>query len=218
MNNLTICIDMDGVIVNFTKQVCKMIKNVFDINLNYDDVKKPRIDLLIRPYLTEKLHGKSEKEFEQLFSDKIFSPGFFLSLEPYKDAIEAVKMLNSLGHKIIFLTKASDWKYCSSEKVEWLNKYFGDMDYSLIMVSHMNDKHMIKCDCLIDDDPRALVNLSPYYGICIERPWNKEFRKKTYEGITAKSMKEAAEWLIENKEFMSSTDRGGIDAPKSKES
>lgn len=224
---MKLCIDMDGVIANFTERAIMMTDRVYKLKLTCDDLRETRIGNLIRNRLLDRtyneqvgftgivanLHSMVDEEKE--IYKKICPKGFFASLSPYPNAIEAVKSLDNAGHEIIFLTKPLEWKHSSSEKIEWLNEYFNDIRYSVIMVSDMSSKHMIQCDCLIDDDPRALVKLPPYHGICIARPWNKEFREKSYEGIVANSMAEAAEWLLANEDFMSLSDKGGFDAPKS---
>ena len=218
-NKLKICVDMDGVLANFTQNAVLMANTLWNLELTYDSITEPQIGKLI----INELYKRAKKDYDLSgFEDNIYKKlcpkGFFFYLDPYPNAIKAVKNLYEAGHEIIFLTKPLEWKYSSSEKIAWLDKYFGDIKYSIIMVSDMSSKYMIQCDCLIDDDPRALVKLPPYHGICIARPWNKEFREKMYEGIVVDSMEAAANWLLENQEFMSLPDRGGIDAPKSNKS
>lgn len=212
---MKLCVDMDGVIANFTGRACMVASEAFGINLTYNEVIEARISTLIKDKL--KLAERELPSDKEIY-EKLCPPGFFGSLNDYPDAVEGVKRLYCAGNKIIFLTKPLEWRHSSSEKIDWLKKHFSDIEYSVIMVSDMSSKYMVQCDCLIDDDPRALEKLPPYHGICIARPWNEEFRLKQYEGIVVGSMAAAADWLLENQEFMSLPDRGGIDAPKSNKS
>lgn len=210
---LKICIDMDGVIAKFTEEAIKTIKTSFDVDIKEEDITFPKISDIVWPLL-------SDKEDKAIGSDRklmdyICDPGFFFRLNPYEDAIESINKLHSEGHSIIFLTMPLEWRDSSSCKVRWLKKYFPDMDYSVMMVSDMSSKGMVDCDVLIDDDPRALASKDPHRGICIARPWNKEYRENGYEGIVKEGIKEAAEWILDNRELLALSDIGGIDAPKS---
>ena len=216
---MRICIDLDGVIANFTDSAIMMTEREYGIKFKYEDFKVPNIGYMITKYFQDQnmfmgLYGTKTPSRKEIYS-KICPPGFFYNLAPFPGAIQAVKDLYNDGHEIIFLTLPLNWDTCSKEKEDWLNAYFHDIEYSIIMVSSPKIKNRVQCDCLIDDDPYALGKMAPHHCICIERPWNEEFREKTYEGISAASMREAADWLIDNKEFMSMHDKGGVDAPKS---
>jgi 5'(3')-deoxyribonucleotidase len=76
--------------------------------------------------------------------------GFFLELEPIANAINSVKHLQSLGHKIYFLT-APSYKnaHCYSEKRLWIEKFFGlEICKNLIIAEN---KSLVIGDYLIDD-------------------------------------------------------------------
>ena len=82
------------------------------------------------------------------------------------------------------------------------------------MVSDMESKHLISANVFIDDDPRALASMDRYSSICIEQPWNEEYREKSYEGFCCKNIFDAALFIRENKKFFMQLDKGGLDAPK----
>lgn len=76
--------------------------------------------------------------------------GFFLELAPIVDAIDSVKHLRALGHKIYFLT-APSYKnpHCYTEKRLWIEKYFGlEICKNLIIAEN---KSLVMGDYLIDD-------------------------------------------------------------------
>ena len=76
--------------------------------------------------------------------------GFFLELQPIVDAINGVRHLQDLGHKIYFLT-APSYKnpHCYTEKRLWIEKHFGlDICKNLIIAEN---KSLVMGDYLIDD-------------------------------------------------------------------
>jgi 5'(3')-deoxyribonucleotidase len=210
---MKICIDMDGTIANFSDLAIRKVRSNFGIEIKNEELEVPNIGKITWDKMTGQQRS-GYKSYLDLYKF-ICPPGFFRELNPFLGATNAVKELYNIGAKIIFLTKPLDWTYSTQEKMDWLNIYFKDIEYSVIMVNDMTSKSMIDCDILIDDDPLALMKLPPYNGICIERPWNKEFREKAYTGISVKEMYDASEFIIKNFEFMSQKDKGAFDAPKS---
>lgn len=87
-------------------------------------------------------------------------PGLFALMEPVKGAIEAVKTLAE--HYDVFILSTAPWKNPSawSDKVEWVNKYLGDVFYKRIILTHRKDLCM--GDYLIDD--RAKNGASEFCG------------------------------------------------------
>ena len=207
---MKIGIDMDGVIARFTMRAIENCKKVFGLEVIYDEIRIPQFANMIWDQLTVEQQANYPTK-GHLYND-LCPPGFFEELEPFPGAIQAVKDLYSAGHKIIFLTKPLEWKYSAPEKIAWLKYFFSDIEYRVIMVSDMTCKHLVGVDVLVDDDPRALIKLPPYHGICISQPWNKEFREKSYNGIVAEDFRAAAQFLLNNEKMMGWFDKGGLDA------
>lgn len=175
---MKIAIDMDGVLCDFVGSANKKIKELWNIDVKYEEVcGYSYADTLIKKGVT--------LSPQQIYGE-LMSPGLFRSLEPMPGAIEALKELVADGHSIIILTKilvtdrdSLGKRICSdhgvSEKLDWLAERLGDMPYSVIMVSRMEDKHLVNAHVLVDDDERALEHPSSI-TICMAHPWNETYR------------------------------------------
>jgi 5'(3')-deoxyribonucleotidase len=207
---MIIGIDMDGVIANFTGRAISEIKKEFNINLKYDEITENKMGAFIWDLLLEE-EKKRVKGIGHIY-EYICPPKFFSELEPYENSIESIKRLYNDGNQIVFITKPLEWRYCTEEKIEWLKKYFSDIEYTVIMISKMEDKVLINIDIMIDDDERVLSKFNKKNIICIAQPWNKEFREKFFEGFVAKGIKEAIDYILENKEYLSLLDKEAFNA------
>jgi 5'(3')-deoxyribonucleotidase len=177
---MQIAIDMDGVLCDFIGSANKKIKELFDIDIKYEEV--------CGYSYADTLKKKGVDIPAQEFYQKLMQPGLFRELAPMPGAIEALKELAAEGHEIVILTKilvldrnSQGKRICSdhgvSEKLDWLAENLGDMPYSVIMVSGMKDKHLVNTHVIVDDDERALEHPTAI-TICMAHPWNAEYRRK----------------------------------------
>ena len=76
-------------------------------------------------------------------------PGFFALMDPMPGAIEAVKKLSQ--HYEVFILSTAPWKNPSSwsDKRIWMEKFFGDIFFKRIILTHRKD--LVMGDYLIDD-------------------------------------------------------------------
>ena len=79
-------------------------------------------------------------------------PGLFALMDPLPGAIEAVKCLSKVYD--VFILSTAPWNNPSawSDKLLWVKKYFGDVFYKRIILTHRKDLCM--GDYLIDDRPK----------------------------------------------------------------
>lgn len=81
------------------------------------------------------------------------TPGIFKLMEPLPGAIDAVKKLSD--HYDIYILSTAPWDNHGawSDKIEWIKKYFGDDEnsvlYKKLILSH--HKHLNRGSVLIDD-------------------------------------------------------------------
>lgn len=176
MINRIFC-DLDGVIVNFTKDCCKnhgveypkqvefsdqWLDTTCDIN--HTDPKK---------FLTVKCHGHD----------------FWANLEIFPWAYVIIAIVKASGREWRFLTKPTQDAGCYSGKYDWIKKYFPEDVKKLWIVN--GDKSLVcrgKGDLLIDD---KLENLntwkaaggSIYHWTEITPDWPKEKVQKRLDEL-----------------------------------
>jgi 5'(3')-deoxyribonucleotidase len=185
---LRVAIDMDGVLTDFGTPFRKKIKELYGIECNKEYVDARKLYSLLSPEQQELFNNHRE------LYGILCGPRFFLDLEPYPGAVEAVQSLYEAEYHIIFLTKPLNWDRSAPEKAEWLKKHFPNMNYDIIMVDSVKSKHIIDVDIIIDDDIRVLEGVELATKICIAQPWNKSIQNKF--GIVVADLKEAAEYII----------------------
>lgn len=101
----------------------------------------------------------------------LYEKGYFASLEPQKNVIDAVKVLmkNERDMDIYILSAyLTDSKYALEEKNEWLDKYLPDIraDKRIFLPCGENKKDYVpsglsKKDYLLDDYTKNLLNWDP---------------------------------------------------------
>ncbi len=166
--------DMDGTIVDFTKRSFERVNELYGIKLTIEDAYKPKTAQLVWERMTEEQKSKYG-DHRELYGE-ICNDGFFLELEPFDGAVEAVKKAARAGNEIVWITKVLNWERSAHEKDKWLAKYFGDIDYHKIFVDDRAAKGLINVDVIVDDDPIVLENIDGPIPIMIKQPWNHEVR------------------------------------------
>lgn len=91
-------------------------------------------------------------------------PGLFALMDPLPGAIEAVKRLSEVYD--VFILSTAPWNNPSawSDKLLWVKRYFGDIFYKRIILTHRKDLCM--GDYLIDD--RSKNGASEFCGEWIQ--------------------------------------------------
>lgn len=88
--------------------------------------------------------GKGKPHYDDI-------PGIFLHMEPMADAIEAVDILSK--HFDCYILSTSPWNNPTalSEKLEWVKKYFGEVFYKRMILTHHKNLCIQPGAWLIDD-------------------------------------------------------------------
>ena len=171
---------MDGTIVNFTTASFEKVNKLYGIKMTPEDARIPKTAQLVWERMSEEQRSKYS-DHRELYGE-ICDKGFFANLKPFTGAVEGVKEIAEMGWEIIFLTKILNWDRSASEKATWLNKYFPDMDYKIIMVDSVHSKHLIDADVFVDDDPRVLDGVKGL-SFCMSRPWNLDKQEMFYHVV-----------------------------------
>lgn len=118
---------------------------------------------------------KDRTEEERAAIDNIMNlPSFYLDLEPYEGAIDAVKEAVSMGHDVFFLS--APWvtnPTGASDKYAWVEKHFGlDLAKKLIL---SRDKTIVNGDVLFDDKhPISNKELASWIQVYVDAPYNRD--------------------------------------------
>jgi len=192
-NNMRIGVDMDGTVVDFTTASFNKVEELYGIKLTKDDAYKPKTAQLVWERMTEEQRARYT-DHRELYAE-ICDDGFFYTLKPFPDAVEAVKTMARAGHEIVWITKVLNWERSAHEKDKWLKQYFNDIDYHKIMVDSVHAKQLVNVDVIIDDDPRVLADIDGPIPIMMKQPWNDKVRGK-YE-FEVENMTEAADIVLQ---------------------
>lgn len=115
-----------------------------------NDINKKRVFLDMDNVLADFASGmeKAGPEFLSRYKpDEV--PGIFALMDPMPGAIDAVVRLAKKYD--VFILSTAPWNNPSawSDKLEWVKKYFGEVLFKRLIISHRKD--LLKGDYLIDD-------------------------------------------------------------------
>lgn len=156
---LTLLIDMDNVVANLLKKWLNVYNERYGDSLTPEQIN------------TWSLHKQATKCSPIEFYDIIGAPGFFADLEVMPHAVEVIRRLHDIGHKIYFLT-ATPYNNPTGgyDKCNWVQKHFSFLEADArARVIQAHHKHMVIGDLLFDDSP---ANLDAYPGTKIAMDWN----------------------------------------------
>jgi len=138
---LTILVDLDSTVVD--------LMSVWIASYNAEmapDDEEIDIDTMKGSFADATRSGKRVYEF-------LNREGWFRYLPELEGAIDAVKELHDLGHRIVVCTSPGKSEWAPSDKFRWVAEHmpFLKLPDDLIIA---HDKFMVKADVLIDDNPR----------------------------------------------------------------
>jgi 5'(3')-deoxyribonucleotidase len=149
--SLTILLDVDGVLADFSGATCALLQDLYNIQATVEQITQ--WDLLECFSLSETQKIEITRRWRE--------PGFCERLPTLPGAQAAVAELHKLGEVFAVtapLSKAPMWCH---EREQWLLGRFGiEPDH----VIHTSAKHLVRGDLFLDDKPesvRAWVNANP---------------------------------------------------------
>lgn len=177
---MTILLDMDGVITNFTLGACQLFNQDYSIVLkNW----KPGEYDVERQFVPEIPTSEFFEKLEEAGSD------FWFDLEPYDYAKELWDWCNSLADTY-FCTAPILAPECMVGKIQWLRKFTGDKKFDKYIIT----PYKFLCadpDTILIDDSDKKVNRFQLAGgevILVPRIWNLDYKNvgNTFEIIKNK--------------------------------
>jgi 5'(3')-deoxyribonucleotidase len=155
-------IDLDGVVANFTLGWIGFYNRDFGTELVVEDSKRWND-------LVNLTHFENIGEFWKWSSD-LDGRSVFWHLEPFPDAVEALRSLVDTGHQVVVITTKP--RFAVADTYEWIEKHGIPAAETHIL----EDKWLVECDVYLDDGPHVLPGLvanRPEATVCrYVRPWN----------------------------------------------
>lgn len=192
---IRIGIDVDNVIVDFSKKFVDEFNNVTGKNLSREDLTKWNLKDVVDELYNGEIDGEIANEL--LFS------GVLMNNMEFKDT--AKETLFEMHHndliEIVIITALHE--SLIEKRVQWFKEEFSDIDYELHFETKKSVVHKNNpIDYLIDDGIHNLDELAEYIPrencICIEEPYNIG---SNY--VTVKTLEDAYEYIL-NKEKIDS--------------
>ena len=157
---MTFGVDIDEVLRALLPSMVKIYNTGFHTNLTVDDVKDYDVETSFP--LTKNLSISAKDYFFKCHARELF-----LETPVIKGAREALKILSDYG-EVVIITR----QFGTENKIyalEWLEKF--KMPYDGICF--VNDKSVIKCDYLIDDNVDNFKHCDVKGAVLITAPYNK---------------------------------------------
>lgn len=157
MGKPVLLLDMDEVVVDFTRAWIDRFREKTGISLNREDWEAWDLKRILPD---DVFHG---------FVATLREPGFFRHLPPMDGAIEGIKELNE-QYDIVFLTASSQYAY--NDKYHWIEEHLSFVNKPNLILTHRKD--LVIGDYLVDDAPHNLLQSPAKTKIIFDAPWNRK--------------------------------------------
>lgn len=172
---MIILVDMDDTIENLGLAWVDYLNRKYDKNVNWYDIRKWDMQIPYPDLTEEQIYGALNDE--ELWDN----------VTAKEDASHYLKKLMDEGNKVYIVT--ASWYTTILPKMErCLFKLFPFLTWSQVIV--VLDKHMIKGDILIDDNPLNLVG-GDYFGVLFTAPHNIEYDDSSTDIVRVDNWKSA---------------------------
>lgn len=191
MKNLTIGIDVDGVLRDNLGEMVRLYNESFNENLTVDDVTDYKTEKIF-PKIMEVTGDTSSHWFFQTHSKELFSDA-----KPFKNVTEDIKRLQEHAQVVIITYQKSYLN--KAQTLEWLEKCGIEPDG----IVFIKDKTLVHCDYLVDDNDWNFIGSHVKTGVLIDAPYNlgkdlSELKKQTHckRMVRAKDLHGFTEWFL----------------------
>lgn len=160
VRNFTIVSDIDDTIECLLDAWCDWLDKEYGLNVQPHQVKDWGMDLAF-PTLSD------EQIYEPLNLEE-----FWETVKPRKDAMIYLEKLYNEGYNI-YLCTSTHYKNVAMKYEIIIKRYFPYVDWDHVIIA--KDKHMIKCDYIIDDGVHNLIDCKNCIKILMTAPYNESF-------------------------------------------
>ena len=166
MKKKIVKVDIDGVIRNMTSAMCDIYNRDFNENVEPCDIVYYDVDMQF-PRIRSELGIPAAEYF---FKNNCKLVTYKLT-RPYNGVQEALKKLHDAGFHVVIVTWQSSYE-AKQQTLKFLNHF--KIPYDDICFTR--DKHIIKGDYIIDDNPEFLSNENETAKkIVISAPYNTSY-------------------------------------------
>lgn len=182
MGRITIAVDCDGVLADFSGKIVSEINLYCGSSHTVNDIKEFSIASSL---------NVSEERIRGIVSRK----GFCASIPQYDGAKNFISVLQKYGD-VIVCTSPYDSKHWIKERLVWLKSEL-DIDSNHVMFCPSGFKRLFAADILIEDKLSTCVEwvnarIGDRLSILVDRPWNQSVlghnrvsRHSTFESIVS---------------------------------
>lgn len=192
-------IDVDNVIVDFSKKFVDEFNNSTGKNLKREDLNKWNLKEVVNEIYSGEIDGE--------IANELLVSGVLTTNMDFKETARETlfEMHDNDSVEIVIITALHESLIESRKK--WFKDEFSNIDYELHFETKKSIVHKNNpIDYLIDDGLHNLDELSKYIPvencICIEEPYNRES-----DYITVKTLKDAYEYILD-REKINSKEKG----------
>jgi len=165
---MIIGVDVDGVVADLHQAWLTRYNVEFEDNVRTKDVTDWGIHKFVKPEAQKRIY------------EYLHDPSLYLGVQPIEGALDGIRELHSLGHKIVFISNCNI--PMASAKGKWL-EYNGFLKHGPLIpivggaIRH-GFKKLISVDVLIDDYQENLKDIpgAPVLFTNDQTPWNHEWR------------------------------------------
>jgi len=161
---MIILLDQDGVLADFEDG----FRSIWQIRMGHEF---PALLPAARRsfYVDDDYPAHHVPMLEQIMTEQ----GFYRNLPLMPGAVEAIRILQSLGHEVVICTSPhSQNRFCIQEKLEWVEEHLGIEFVRKVIIA--KDKTLVHGDVLIDDRPQITGICQPTWRhILYDQPYNR---------------------------------------------
>lgn len=197
MKEISILLDVDGVLADTTASVIEMFRELTGIEISREQVDDMPLIRTISKFSDEPEIIKSKLD------SMLGLEGLCSSIPPLSQAQEAVEKLMSdpkIQVRIVTaqFTPGKTWTY---ERQNWLKKHFGIQDEKIYFAK---EKHIIHGNIFIDDAPNNVREWKDYnskeIGLLMNQPHNKKYQNHFANDETLQNWNQLFELIEKLKE------------------
>ncbi len=148
-------IDLDETVVQFLDELLKRYNYKYNQKICLNDIEDYDMSTTLN------------YDYKSIF----MSSGFFVSLNPFPNAVNTLKKLQDNGNEIIISSDCLGEPTIAQDKLIWIRRYLHFIPRKNIMLGSRKD--LLKGDIIFDDAPKFINNFDGF-TVVNNRPYNQD--------------------------------------------